>query len=87
MLSAPAALACNGGWASLSEGRGGARVREAIVQKIPEFYEIISQTGRGGQSDFISLIQKKLLPQNQWQNLNEDFIKAERGGRGGVTVL
>ena len=33
-------------------------VREAIVQKIPEFYEIISQTGRGGQSDFISLIQK-----------------------------
>ena len=22
-------------------------VREAIVQKIPEFYEIISQTGRG----------------------------------------
>ena len=33
-------------------------VREAIVQKIPEFNEIISQTGRGGQSDFISLIQK-----------------------------
>ena len=33
-------------------------IREAIVQKIPEFYEIISQTGRGGQSDFISLIQK-----------------------------
>ena len=33
-------------------------LREAIVQKIPEFYEIISQTGRGGQSDFISLIQK-----------------------------
>ena len=33
-------------------------VREAIVQKIPEFYEIISQTGQGGQSDFISLIQK-----------------------------
>ena len=32
---------------------------EAIVKKIPEFYEIISQTGRGGQSDFISLIQKK----------------------------
>ena len=33
-------------------------LREAIVQKILEFYEIISQTGRGGQSDFISLIQK-----------------------------
>ena len=33
-------------------------IREAIVKKIPEFYEIISQTGRGGQSDFISLIQK-----------------------------
>jgi len=33
-------------------------LREAIIQKIPEFYEIISQTGRGGQSDFISLIQK-----------------------------
>ena len=33
-------------------------LREAILQKIPEFYEIISQTGRGGQSDFISLIQK-----------------------------
>ena len=33
-------------------------LREAIVQKIPEFYEIISQTGRGGQSNFISLIQK-----------------------------
>ena len=32
--------------------------REAIVKKNPEFYEIISQTGRGGQSDFISLIQK-----------------------------
>ena len=32
--------------------------REAIVQKIPEFYEMISQTGQGGQSDFISLIQK-----------------------------
>ena len=33
-------------------------LREAIVQKIPFFYEILSQTGRGGQSDFISLIQK-----------------------------
>ena len=33
--------------------------REAILQKIPFFYEILSQTGRGGQSDFISLIQKK----------------------------
>ena len=33
-------------------------IREAILQKIPEFYEIISQTGRGGQSNFISLIQK-----------------------------
>ena len=38
--------------------------REAIVQKIPEFYEIISQTGRGGQSDFISLIQKWLSLSN-----------------------
>ena len=27
-------------------------VREAIVQKIPEFYEIISQTGRGGSIGF-----------------------------------
>ena len=25
---------------------------------VPEFYEIISQTGGGGQPDFISLIQK-----------------------------
>ena len=33
-------------------------LREAIIQKIPKFYEIISQTGRGVQSDFISLIQK-----------------------------
>ena len=33
--------------------------REAIVQKILEFYERISQTGRGGQSDFISFIQKQ----------------------------
>ena len=33
-------------------------LREAIVQKIPEFYEIFSQTGGGGQPDFISLIQK-----------------------------
>ena len=35
----------------------GLSFREAIVQKITEFYEIISQTG-GGLSDFISLIQK-----------------------------
>ena len=33
-------------------------LREAIFQKITEFYEIISQTGGGDQSDFISLIQK-----------------------------
>ena len=33
-------------------------IREAILQKIPFFYEILSQTGRGGQPDFISLIQK-----------------------------
>ena len=33
-------------------------LREAIVPKIPEFYEIFSQTGGGvGQPDFISLIQ------------------------------
>ena len=33
-------------------------LREAILQKIPEFYEIILQAGGGGQPDFISLIQK-----------------------------
>ena len=33
-------------------------IREAIVQKIPFFYEILSQTGGRGQPDFISLIQK-----------------------------
>ena len=32
-------------------------LREAIVQKIPEFYDLFSQSG-GGQPDFISLIQK-----------------------------
>ena len=32
-------------------------LREAIVQNITEFYEIILQTG-GGQPDFIYLIQK-----------------------------
>ena len=32
--------------------------REAILQKIPEFYEIFSQTGGVGLSDFIYLIQK-----------------------------
>ena len=32
-------------------------LREAILKKIPEFYEFFSQKG-GGQSDFISLIQK-----------------------------
>ena len=64
----PVSLGCPGrgaGWVYKQVGSGrrqpGAHhltVREAIVQKIPEFYEIISQTGRGGQSDFIPLIQK-----------------------------
>ena len=40
------------------------RLREAILQKIPFFYEILSQTGRGGQPDFISLIQKLLSLSN-----------------------
>ena len=39
-------------------------LREAILQKIPFFYEILSQTGRGGQPDFISLIQKLLSLSN-----------------------
>ena len=33
-------------------------LREAILQRIPEFYEIFLQTGGWGQPDFISLIQK-----------------------------
>ena len=37
-------------------------LREAIVQKIPEFYEIFHK--RGGQPDFISLIQKLLRQSN-----------------------
>ena len=37
-------------------------LRDAIVQKIPEFYEIFHK--RGGQPDFISLIQKLLSLSN-----------------------
>jgi len=40
------------------------QIREAIVQKIPFFYEILSQTGGAGQPDFISLIQKLLSLSN-----------------------
>ena len=43
---------------------GANALREAILQKIPFFYEILSQTGRGGQPDFISLIQKLLCLSN-----------------------
>ena len=35
-------------------------LREAILQKIPEFYEFFFTNGGGGQPDFISLIQKLL---------------------------
>ena len=43
----------------------GMQLREAILQKIPFFYEILSQTGGGvGLPDFISLIQKLLSLSN-----------------------
>ena len=60
-------------------------LREAILQKIPEFYEIISQTGGGGSTGFhISYSEIVIIPKFV-ENLNKDFIKAVRGG--GVTVL
>ena len=54
-------------------------LREAILQKIPFFYEILSQTGGAGQPDFISLIQKlfKLVKPSIFQrptHLRIDFI-------------
>ena len=40
------------------------KLREAILQKIPEFYEFFFTNGGGeGQPDFISLIQKYVFTQ------------------------
>ena len=55
-------------------------IREAIILKKAEFYETFSQTGGGGQPDFISLIQKCYSPKKARKNQNKDFIKAVRGG-------
>ena len=63
-----------------------ATLREAIVQKIPFFYEILSQTGDlllkiwilgGSGFDFVAKFTVK--------NMNKDFINAVQGG--GVAVL
>ena len=59
-------------------------IREAILQKIPEFYEFFSQTGGGSTGFHISYSEIVILPKFV-ENLNKDFIKAVRGG--GVTVL
>ena len=60
------------------------RVREAILLKKRNFMK--SQTGRGGQPDFISLIQNYIhVLRNTVKFLNKDLIKAVRGW--GVTVL
>ena len=41
----------------------GCLLREAILQKIPEFYEIISQTGGGGSTGFhISYSEIVIIP-------------------------
>ena len=52
-------------------------IREAILQKIPEFYENFSQ--RGGVYRILYLLFRN-IPQNQWRNLNKDFINAVQGG-------
>ena len=60
-----------------------AKLREAIVQKIPEFYEIFHK--QGGSTGFhISYSEIVILPKFV-ENLNKDFINAVRGG--GVTIL
>ena len=66
-------------WLKLvTQGQGSSThgLREAILQKIPEFYEIISQTGGGGSTGFhISYSEIVIVPKFV-ENLNKDFIKA-----------
>ena len=54
--------------------------REAILKRIPEFYEIFSQRGGLGSTGFhISYSEIVILPKFV-ENLKKDFIKAVWGG-------
>ena len=55
-------------------------LREAVLQKIPEFYEFFFTNGGRGLVGFhISYSEIVILPKFV-ENLNKNFIKAVRGG-------
>ena len=53
-------------------------IREAILQKIPEFYEIFSMGSIGFHISYSEIV----ITPKFVENLNKDFIKAVRGGGG-----
>ena len=55
-------------------------------QKLAVFYEIISQTGRGGQPDFISLIQKYICTQKYGKSSEKGYEEKNKSQIGSLAA-